>query len=486
MEVVSTILWMPTVVWRCYKVTEGIYENKTTKMNLRNKIIWFAVTPLIVALGSIALTVYHRAALLEQQQRQSIEDAYKDSKDIELKNYSTLAEQSIAYLYGSGRADAATMDEAKMILRSLNYGPDGYFFLFDLQGNFLMHPRQPELVGQNLWDLRDTNGDPSIQRLISRALEGGGLVDYMWQKPTNQNTVPVPKRAYVFVLENWGWVLGTGVYLDDINAALARLDKQASLNIFDTMLWITLISFLSVIALVLGLMWNIRGRSIVDAQLSALAQRIIKTQEAERTRIASLLHDSIKSMLLAIKMKIELGIYRLEELAQEHPQQLTDPKNTFSEAVSLVDTTLVDMDGVIHDLLPYNLNALGLEGALRSCAHHFDSDAMQVEFDVLGMMIELPSAAQQALLLVAQEAIANAKKYSDAKRVSMQLENNLRDVTLVIHDNGHGFNIGHVNDDPKRGLGLRNMKERIEAESGILQLTSSSSGTSVIATIPLN
>lgn len=455
-------------------------------MNLRNKIIWFAVTPLIVALGSIAFTVYHRAGLLEQQQRQSIERAYRDSKDAELKNYSTLAEQSIAHLYGSDQADAATMDEAKTILSSLNYGPDGYFFLFDLQGTFLMHPRQPELVGQNLWDLRDINGDPSIQRLISRALEGGGLVDYMWQKPTNQSTVPVPKRAYVFVLENWGWVLGTGVYLDDINAALAKLDKQASLNIFDTMLWITLISSLSVIALVSGLTWSIRGRSIVDAQLSALTQRIIKTQEEERTRIAKLLHDSIKSMLFAIKMKIGVGIIQLDKLTQEHPQKLTDTQNTFKEAISLVDTTSMDIDGVIHDLLPFDLTTLGLEGALRLCAHHFDSDAMQVDFSTLGEKNDLPTTAEQALLLVAKEALANAKKYSSAQRVSIRLENNLRSVTLVIHDDGHGFDIDHVNNGSKRGLGLRNMQERIEAESGILQLTSSPSGTSVIATIPLN
>ncbi|MDV6345350.1 cache domain-containing protein [Nitrosomonas sp. Is37] len=455
-------------------------------MNLRNKIIWFAVAPLLVALSSIAFTVYHRAALLEQQQRQSIERAYRDSKDIELKNYSTLAEQSIAHLYDSGRADAATMDEAKTILRSLNYGPDGYFFLFDLEGTFLMHPHQPELVGQNLWDLRDINGNPSIQRLISRALEGGGFLDYMWQKPTNQSAVPVPKRAYVFVLENWGWVLGTGVYLDDINAALAKLDKQASLNIFDTMLWITLISSLSVIAIVSGLMWSIRGRSIVDAQLSALTQRIIKTQEEERTRIANALHDSIKPMLVVIKMKIELGIYRLYRLTQEHPQKPADAQNTFKEAISLVDDTLADINRVVHDLRPFNLESLGLEGALHLCVHHFDSDAMQVELSTLGKMNELPSTAEQALFLVAKEAIANATKYSSAKRVSIRLENNSRCVMLAIHDDGHGFDLDHVNDDPNRGLGLRNMRERIEAENGVFQLTSSTNGTSVIATIPLH
>ncbi|SDH47337.1 two-component system, NarL family, sensor kinase [Nitrosomonas sp. Nm132] len=68
----------------------------------------------------------------------------------------------------------------------------------------------------------------------------------------------------------------------------------------------------------------------------------------------------------------------------------------------------------------------------------------------------------------------------------MRLENNSRSVTLTIHDDGHGFGIASVNNAPNRGLGLRNMKERIEAEGGALRLTSSAIGTSVIATIPLH
>lgn len=451
-------------------------------MKLRHKIIWFALTPLVLALSAIALTVYYRADLLKQQQRESIERAYRDSKDAELKNYSTLAEQSIAHLYSSGRTDTATLEEAKTILQSLNYGPDGYFFLFDLQGTFLMHPRQPELVGQNLWHLRDTNDDPSIQKLISRALEGGGLVDYMWQKPTNNSDVPVPKRAYVLVLKNWGWVLGTGVYLDDIDVALAELDKQASRNILDTMLWIIVISSLSVIAIISGLMWSIRGRSVVDAQLSALTQRIIKSQEDERSRIANALHDSIKPMLVATKMKIEIGIHRLNE----HTQQSMAPPISFRQATEMVDDTLLEINQIIHGLRPYNLESLGLESALRLCVHHFDSNALPVEFNKSGETEGLAKAAEEALFRVAHEAIANAINHASAKQVSMRLEGDSCYVTLKIHDNGHGFNVNHVNADPNRGLGLRNMKERIEAEGGKFFLTSSPSGTTIIATFPLN
>src|SRR5665647_1247215 len=153
-------------------------------MKLRQKVIFLAISPLILALCAIALFVRHQAITLAQQQRETIQQAYLASKEAELKHYVALATHSVAHLYESGRTDAATLDEAKRILSALSYGNDGYFFVYDMKGNNLMHPRQPELVGQNLWNLRDSNGVPTIQRLIERARQGGGLERYIWIKPS--------------------------------------------------------------------------------------------------------------------------------------------------------------------------------------------------------------------------------------------------------------------------------------------------------------
>src|SRR4051812_39250822 len=111
-------------------------------MKLRQKIILLAITPLILALCAIAFAVQHQAKLLSQQQRAAVEQAYLDSKEAELKHYVSLGTRSIAHLYESGRRDRATFDEAKAILAKLDYGNDGYFFIYDLNGNNLMHPRQ--------------------------------------------------------------------------------------------------------------------------------------------------------------------------------------------------------------------------------------------------------------------------------------------------------------------------------------------------------
>ena len=193
-------------------------------MKLRQKVIFLAITPLIFALCAIALAVQHQSALLAQQQRDTIQQAYLSSKEAELKHYVALATHSISHLYNSGRNDEATRNEAKRILESLSYGDDGYFFLYDMQGNTLMHPRQPDLVGKNLFEMRDALGRPTIQNLLQRARKGGGLERYMWVKPSTQKAVA--KLGYVIAMPNWGWMMGTGIYLDDVDRALAQIDTQ--------------------------------------------------------------------------------------------------------------------------------------------------------------------------------------------------------------------------------------------------------------------
>ena len=134
----------------------------------------------------------------------------------------------------------------------MEFGRDGYFFVYDLQGRNLMHPRQPELVGQELWDLRDTQGQPVIQNLLaaargparrSRALS-------VERPSTRQNE---EKLGYVVVLERWGWMLGTGIYLDDVNQALQRIDAAAQANIRDMFAWV------AGIAAVCILVWPLAG-----------------------------------------------------------------------------------------------------------------------------------------------------------------------------------------------------------------------------------
>ncbi len=448
-------------------------------MKLRQKVIFLAITPLILALCAIALFVRHQAISLAQLQRDTIQQAYLASKEAELEHYVALAARSIAHLVESGKRDQATQDEAKRILATLSYGNDGYFFVYDYQGNSLMHPRQPELVGRNLWEMRDANGEPTIQRLIARARAGGGLQRYSWAKPSSSKTAP--KLGYVIPMHNWGWMMGTGIYLDDVDAALAKIDAQQSRNIQSTMLWIAGLAIMSALVVaVSGLALNISELRVADAKLKVLAQRVVESQEEERARLSRDLHDGISQWLVSIKLQIEAGVIRLGG----NDEQRLAARASFEHTAGQLNDVLGEVRRISHDLRPAILDDLGLAAALDHLAQEFTHNcAVPVRFTAKGSTDGLPDVANTVLFRIAQEALTNIERHAGARRIDITLVREGRRVTLSVADDGGGFDPAGVASHPKRGIGLRNMMERMEAIGGQLHITSTPAGTTVQASV---
>jgi two-component system NarL family sensor kinase len=447
-------------------------------MKLRQKVIFLAITPLILALCAIALAVQHQSVLLAQQQRDTIQQAYLSSKEAELKHYVALASHSISHLYNSGRNDEATREEAMRILSSLSYGDDGYFFLYDMQGNTLMHPRQPELVGQNLYGLRDEHGQLTIQNLLQRARAGGGLERYMWVKPSTHK--PVAKLGYVIAMPKWGWMMGTGIYLDDVDRALAKIDVQQSGNIHNTMLWITGIAIAAAVAVASsGLALNISELRVADAKLKVLAQRVVESQEEERARLSRDLHDGISQWLVSIKLQIEAGIIRLSAAT---PAQQQAAQAVFEHAADQLSNVMAEVRRISHNLRPAILDDLGLAAALHHLAKEYTlSSGTPVHFEASGCTDALPDVANTVLFRLAQEALTNIERHAGASRIDITLAGDEEGVTLRLRDDGHGFDAEGIALHPKRGIGLRNMMERMDAIGGRFEILSSTDGTIVTA-----
>ncbi|TQL01811.1 methyl-accepting chemotaxis protein [Cellulomonas sp. SLBN-39] len=121
-------------------------------------------------------------------------------------------------------ATAGTLPEADAqaqaldALRALRYGGEEYFWVNDMGPTMLMHPIKPELDGTDL----TMNEDPDGLRLFVRMVEvvqadGAGVVAYQWPKPGAED--PQPKISYVAGYEPWGWIVGSGIYVDDVRAA---------------------------------------------------------------------------------------------------------------------------------------------------------------------------------------------------------------------------------------------------------------------------
>lgn len=447
-------------------------------MKLRQKVLFLAIAPLILALCAIALAVRHQSVLLAAQQRATIQQAYLSSKEAELKHYVALASHSIAHLYDSGRDDQATRQEAMRILSSLSYGDDGYFFLYDMQGNTLMHPRQPELVGQNLLGLRDEHGQLTIQNLLQRARAGGGLERYMWVKPSTHK--PVAKLGYVIAMPKWGWMMGTGIYLDDVDQALAKVDVQQSRNIHSTMLWIAGIAIAAAVAVASsGLALNISELRVADAKLKVLAQRVVESQEEERARLSRDLHDGISQWLVSIKLQIEAGMIRL---ASGKPGQQQAAQAVFEHAADQLSNVMAEVRRISHNLRPAILDDLGLAAALQHLAKEYTlSSGTPVHFEASGCTDALPDVANTVLFRLAQEALTNIERHAGASSIHITLAGEADGVTLRIRDDGHGFDAEGIALHPKRGIGLRNMMERMDAIGGRFEILSSTDGTIVTA-----
>ncbi|WP_374362581.1 cache domain-containing protein [Pseudoduganella danionis] len=447
-------------------------------MRLRQKVLFLAITPLILALCAIALAVWHQSELLAQQQRSTIQQAYLSSKEAELKHYVTLAQHSIAHLYEAGRDDPAAREEAKRILSSLSYGDDGYFFVYDMQGNSLMHPRQPELVGRNLYDLRDEQGQPTIQKLLQRAREGGGLQRYMWIKPSTHK--PVAKLGYVVPLPRWGWMLGTGIYLDDVENALAKVDVQQSGNIHNTMLWIALIAIAAAVVVASsGVALNISELRVADAKLKVLAQRVVESQEEERARLSRDLHDGISQWLVSIKLQIEAGMIRL---SSGQPGQTEAAQAVFEHAADQLSNVMGEVRRISHNLRPAILDDLGLAAALKHLGQEYThSSGTPVQFEASGATDGLSDVANTVLFRLAQEALTNIGRHAAAGQIEITLRGEADGVTLRIRDDGKGFDAEGIALHPQRGIGLRNMMERMDAIGGRFSIESSSTGTVLTA-----
>lgn len=461
-------------------------------MKLRLKILLLAAVPLLAAMAAITVAVYLQGLKLAQMEKQVVETAWLGSKESELRHYVSLAYSAVAPLQEAGD-DPATRQRALDLLAQMEFGRDGYFFVYDLQGRNLMHPRQPELVGQELWDLRDTQGQPVIQNLLAAARRGGQhgeAVHYLWERPsTRQNE---EKLGYVVVLERWGWMLGTGIYLDDVNQALQRIDAAAQANIRDMFAWVAGIAAVCILGVAAcGLALNISDHRQSDAKLRLMARQLVRTQEDERARLSRELHDGISQVLVSIKLSLEAARERLRQALGAEPRALAHIDAPLGGALDRLNNAVGEVRRISHNLRPTLLDDLGLPAALEHLGREFSQPSqhgvtpLAVQLHTDGHPVKLPDAYATALFRVTQEALTNVLRHAGATRAEMVLTYGARDLTLSIADDGHGFDHAEVQQDPRRGIGLRNMRERMAALSGTLVLHSGAQGTLLKAWLPL-
>jgi two-component system NarL family sensor kinase len=278
-------------------------------------------------------------------------------------------------------------------------------------------------------------------------------------------------------MERWDWMLGTGLYLDGIQATLDQLDAEAQRNIAQTMWWIAGIAVFGVALIsVSGLALNLSEHRLAEAKLRALAHQVVRSQEDERAHLSRELHDGVSQTLVSTKLLIESA------------QQAGDMQ-ALPRALERLNASLTEVRGLSHRLRPALLDTLGLPAALEHLAREFDeAGPAHVGWQLQGRARELPELLNTVLFRVAQEALTNGAKHAAAAQVELALEFHPESdgggVLLRVLDDGRGFDTDEVQADPEQGIGLRNMRERLASVGGQLELQSSPGhGTQIEASV---
>ncbi len=169
---------------------------------------------LLVGLTLVGLIVLCVTALFQLKDTMLEDRKQKTQNLVEvahgvLNHYHRLSQQGTL-------ADEEARKAARETLRELRYGQNDYFFILDTSHRYVLLPPKPENEGKDVADLKDVNGKPLIRDLVSAAQAGGGFVDYWFPKPGA--SAASPKLSYANKFGPWNWVIGTGIYIDDVDA----------------------------------------------------------------------------------------------------------------------------------------------------------------------------------------------------------------------------------------------------------------------------
>ena len=205
--------------------------------------------------------------------------------------------------------------------------------------------------------------------------------------------------------------------------------------------------------------------------LRHITTRLLQLQDEERRRFARDLHDSI-GQLLAI-MSMNLAAFEREKLSVDGIRLLMDSKQIIEQLSREVRT-------ISHLLHPPMLDEAGLGAALRIYAEGFSKRSKIIAH--VQVPEDLPRLSQEleiSVFRIVQESLTNVHKHADAKTVKICIVRALATLTVRVEDDGKGLPNDHV-----LGVGLTGMQERVRQLQGTFQVSSSTSGTAIIATIP--
>ena len=208
-------------------------------------------------------------------------------------------------------------------------------------------------------------------------------------------------------------------------------------------------------------------------RLHQLANKLIRSQEDERKRVSSELHDGLGQILSALKYKVEFATIE----AKEKP---VDSEAVLKDILENITVALTELRRVSSDLKPSVLEDLGIILTLKWFTEEYAKiyTTINIDLKIEASESEIKEEHKVVIYRIVQEAMNNIIKHAEAKNISISLTKSDKGLLLRISDDGDGFNLQAMKKDKNRGLGLDSMEERaLKAEAEFKMNSSKFSGT---------
>ncbi|MGE5514980.1 MAG: methyl-accepting chemotaxis protein [Bacteroidota bacterium] len=347
----------------------------------------------------VVLSLIGFAAAFVSEMVSMSDDTYA-ARQTKVRNIIEAAHAITTYYAGEATRGALTAEAAqsaaKTAIAAIRYDGEEYVFVNDSQGITLVHPK-PDLIGQNMGDLRDPTGKYFMRDILALAKSTGeGTVDYLW--PKTAGAEPSPKITYFKSFPQWNWVLASGIYVDDVRQAIrTRGIERGTMTALG-------------VALLMVLCWiiaqSLTGPLVrLTAAMNRLSQGDLTTEIPDRDKgaeIGAMVHavQVFKDNALAIKrMEAEQAEAQARTAAERRAMMLKladDFEDSVKEVVTLVGHSAADLKGTAQ-----NMNSVADQASQRSAM--------------------VAAAAEQASANVQTVAVATEQLSASIDEISVQV-----------------------------------------------------------------
>lgn len=252
--------------------------------------LWLLLGVMVLAMG--ILTTH---ALIDIKD-QMTEDRVASTRQLVETVYSILVRyHDIAASGGMNETDAK--QAALSVIKDLRYDNKNYFWINDSLPRMVMHPFKPELNGQDLRGLQDPEGKYLFVEFVKAVNQSGsGMVSYLWPRPGAEQ--PIPKISYVKRFQPWDWIIGTGVYIDDIDQVFKKqLLENGGLGL-GLILILALLGYWITSSIIRPLRWAVTvAHNVANGDLQAYAPTTGRDEVSQLLRAMSAMTEKLNGIV---------------------------------------------------------------------------------------------------------------------------------------------------------------------------------------------